>query len=117
MTTKKHLLEAATLIGESANEDGTWKVRVISEGKGSSGVYTAELLEKHHSAFDDILSFKNHPVGWDGPETRDFTMISGEIVGKTWVENDERGLKAIYANYRPDPEYKDNSAATARSSA
>lgn len=107
MTTKKHLLEAATLIGEPANEDGTWKVRVISEGKGSSGVYTAELLEKHHSAFDDILSFKNHPVGWDGPETRDFTMISGEIVGKTWVENDERGLKAIYANYRPDPEYKD----------
>lgn len=107
MTTTKHLLEAATLVSESASEDGTWKVKVISEGKGSSGVYTAELLENHHSAFDDLLSFKNHPVGWDGPETRDFTMISGEVVGKTWVENDERGLKAVYANYRPDPEYKD----------
>ena len=105
--TTKHLLEAATLVSESASEDGTWKIRVISEGRGSSGVYTASLLENHHHAFDNVLSFKNHPTGWDGPEARDFTMIAGEIVGETWVETDERGLKAIYANYRPDPEYKD----------
>lgn len=107
MTTTKHLLEAATLIGESAAEDGTWKVKVISEGKGSSGTYTATLLENHHHAFDNVLSFRNHPTGWDGPETRDFTMIAGEIKGETWVESDERGLKAIYANYLPDPEYKE----------
>lgn len=102
---KKHLLEAASLVSESASEDGTWKVRVISEGKGSSGTYTASLLENHHSAFDNVLSFKNHPVGWDGPQTRDFTMIAGEVVGETWVEKDERGLTSVYANYRPDPEY------------
>lgn len=107
MTIRKHILEAATLASESASADGTWKVRVISEGKGSSGVYTAELLENHHSAFDDVLSFKNHPTGWDGPETRDFTMIAGEIKGATWVETDERGLKAVYGNYLPDPEYRD----------
>lgn len=105
--TKRNLLEAASLVSESASEDGTWKVRLISEGKGSSGVYTAELLENHHSAFDDVLSFKNHPTGWDGPETRDFTMIAGEIKGSTWVETDERGLKAVYGNYLPDPEYRD----------
>lgn len=105
--TKRNLLEAASLVSESASEDGTWKVRLISEGKGSSGVYTAELLENHHSAFDDVLSFKNHPTGWDGPETRDFTMIAGEIKGATWVEVDERGLKAVYGNYLPDPEYRD----------
>ena len=102
---KKHLLEAASLVSESASEDGTWKVRVISEGKGSSGTYTASLLENHHSAFDNVLSFKNHPVGWDGPQSRDFTMIAGEVVGETWVEKDERGLTSVYANYRPDPEY------------
>lgn len=104
---KKHILEAASLVSESASEDGTWKVRVISEGKGSSGTYTAALLENHHQAFDNVLSFKNHPVGWDGPQSRDFTMIAGEIVGETWVEKDERGLTAVFANYRPDPEYAD----------
>lgn len=104
---KRHLLEAASLVAESASEDGTWKVRVISEGKGSSGIYPAELLENHHHAFDNVLSFKNHPVGWDGPQSRDFTMIAGEIVGETWVEKDERGLTAVFANYRPDPEYAD----------
>lgn len=102
---KKHLLEAASLVSEYASEDGTWKVRVISEGKGSSGVYPASLLENHHHAFDNVLSFKNHPVGWEGPQSRDFTMIAGEVVGETWVEKDERGLTSVYANYRPDPEY------------
>lgn len=110
MTKTKHLLESASLVGESASEDGTWRVKVISEGKGSSGTYTAALLENHHHAFDDLLSFKNHPTGWDGPETRDFTMISGQVVGETWVENDDRGLKAVYANYLPDPEYREKLA-------
>lgn len=105
--TTKHLLEAASLVSESANEDGTWRVKVISEGRGSSGIYTADLLENHHHAFNDVLSFKNHPTGWDGPESRDFTMIAGEIKGETWVDTDETGRKAIYANYLPDPEYKD----------
>lgn len=104
---KTHLLEAASLVSETPAKDGTWKIRLISEGKGSSGVYTKELLEKHHSAFDEILSFKNHPTGWDGPETRDFTMIVGKVVGETWIEKDERGLTAVYGNYLPDPEYRE----------
>ena len=103
----RHLLEAATLASESASADGTWKVRLISEGKGSSGTYTRELLEGHHRALDNLLSFKNHPTGWDGPQARDFTMIAGEIVGETWVENDDRGLASVYGNYLPDAEYAD----------
>lgn len=105
MSSKRHLLEAASLASESASEDGTWKVRLISEGKGSSGTYTRELLENHHSALNELLSFKNHPVGWDGPQSRDFTMIAGEIQGDVWIEQDERGLAAVYGNYLPDPEY------------
>lgn len=108
--TKRNLLEAATLVSESASDDGTWKVRLISEGRGSSGVYPASLLEGHHHAFDNVLSFKNHPTGWDGPQERDFTMIAGKVVGETWVERDERGLTAVYGNYLPDPEYKDKIA-------
>ena len=106
MSERKHLLEAATLLGESASEDGTWKVRLISEGRGSSGVYTASLLENHYHAFDNVLSFRNHPQWFEGPETRDFTMIAGQIQGETWVERDERGLVAIYGNYLPDEEYR-----------
>lgn len=106
----KYLLEAASLVADTASEDGTWKVRLISEGRGSSGIYTASLLENYHHAFNNVLSFRNHPGASEGPETRDFTMIAGKIVGETWVDTDERGLKAIYANYLPDPEYKDKIA-------
>src|SRR5690625_7567990 len=91
---RKHLLEAASLVSESASKDGTWKVRLISEGRGSSGIYTRELLENHHHAFNDVLSFKNHPGMWDGPQSRDFTMIAGERseerrVGTEWRSRGE----------------------------
>lgn len=100
-------MEAASLVGESAREDGAWKVLIISEGQGSSGYYSRELLEQYHSVFDDVLSFTNHPTGWDGPEDRDFTMIAGEIVGKTWVEDDERGMAAVYGWYLADEAHRD----------
>lgn len=104
---KRHLLEAASLVSESSAEDGTWEVRLISEGQGSSGIYTRELLENHHKALDDSLSFRNHPTGWDGPQSRDFTMIAGQVVGETWLAEDERGLLAVHGKYLPDPEYRD----------
>lgn len=104
---KRHLLEAARLVGESAREDGAWKVRLISEGQGSSGFYTRQLLEDFHTVLDDVLSFKNHPGEYEGPESRDFTMIVGEILGETWVEDDERGMAAVFGWWLPDPEYRD----------
>lgn len=104
---KRHLLEAATLVGESSRDDGAWKVRLISEGQGSSGFYSRDLLENYYHVFNDILSFNNHPVGWDGPESRNFTEIVGEIVGDVWVEDDERGMAAITGWYLPDPEHRD----------
>jgi hypothetical protein len=108
--TTKHLFEAATLVSESASEDGTWVVQLIAEGKGSSGTYPATLLENHHHAFDGVLSFKNHPQWFEGPETRDFTMLAGQVIGETWVDTNKQGKRAIFANYLPDPEYKDKLA-------
>ena len=107
MIKKQHLLEAATFAESAPREDGAWKVRLISEGQGSSGFYSRELLENYHSVLDDVLSFKNHPGEWEGPESRDFTMVVGEIIGETWVENDERDMAAVFGWYMPDPEYKD----------
>ena len=107
MTTKS-LLESATLV--ETTSEGPWKVRLISEGKGSSGIYSAQLLEKYHAAFDGVLSFENHPIGWDGPETRNFTQIVGKILGETWIETDDRGRVGVYGHYDPDPENRDRLA-------
>ncbi|MCK9600632.1 MAG: hypothetical protein M0R06_16425, partial [Sphaerochaeta sp.] len=103
--TTRNLFEAATLI-ESPTE-GLWKVRLISEGKGSSGIYPAQMLQEHYSAFNGpTLSFENHPTWADGPESRNFKQIVGQVVGETWVDVDERGKKGVYANWEPDPEHR-----------
>lgn len=104
MTTKS-LLESATLV--EAPAEGPWHIRIMSEGKGSSGIYSAELLENYHKAFSDALSFENHPTGFDGPESRNFTQIVGQVVGETWTDIDERGKKTIDANWDPDPDHRE----------
>lgn len=100
---KKHLLEAATLV-EADTEAETWKVRLINEGKGSSGVYSADLLREYGHAFNGAISFLNHPQA--GPETRNFTEIAGRVVGEVWNEVSEDGTLGLYANWRPDEDYR-----------
>ena len=102
----KNLLEAASLASTEPAADGSWAVRLISEGKGSSGVYTRELLENYYDAFDDVLSFLNHPSG--SPTDRNFTEIAGRIKKDSvrFVEEAD-GLGAIYGDYLPDPQYAD----------
>lgn len=106
--TTRNLLESATLV--EAPVEGPWKVRLISEGKGSSGIYPASLLENYGHAFNESLSFENHPIGWDGPETRNFTQIVGQVIGETWVDSDERGKMGVYANWEPDPDHRERLA-------
>src|SRR5690606_18575698 len=99
-----NLIEAGTVLSEDPSEDGTWRVRVIDEGLGSSGYYAAERLETYHHAFDYVVSFLNHPVS--GAEARNFTEIAGRVVGETWLDTAEDGTLGVYANWRPDPDYK-----------
>lgn len=100
---KKHLLEAATLV-EADTEAETWKVRLINEGRGSSGVYSAQLLEDYGHAFNGAISFLNHPAS--GPETRNFTEIAGRVQGEVWKEKGEDGTLGLYANWRPDDDHR-----------
>lgn len=102
-TTTKHVLEAATLIS-APDEAETWKVRLINEGRGSSGVYSRSLLENYGHAFNDSISFLNHPQG--GPETRNFSEIVGRVVGETWIETADDGTVGVYANWKPDSDYR-----------
>ena len=106
-TTKKSLIEVSSLVAERNEGKDSFKIRIIDEGQGSSGFYSAELLEKYYHVFEGVLSFKNHPTGWDGPESRDLTMIAGRI-GSVWTERDEKsGKVGIYGDFTPDPEYAD----------
>ena len=100
--TSKHLLEAATLASTEPSADGSWTVRLISEGRGSSGVYTRSLLENYFHAFEDVLSFLNHPV--EGPHERNFTEIAGRIKNARFQEDSE-GRAAIFGDYYPDEQY------------
>jgi len=99
----RNIVEAASLVSAPADGD-TWKVRLINEGRGSSGVYSAELLENYGHAFNNSISFLNHPA--DGPEARNFTEIVGRVVGNTWTERDSDGTLGVYANWEPDEDYK-----------
>lgn len=106
-TTKKNLIEVSSLVAERNEGKDSFKIRIIDEGQGSSGFYSAELLEKYYHVFEGVLSFKNHPTGWDGPESRDLTMIAGRV-GDVWTERDEKsGKVGIYGDFTPDPEYAD----------
>lgn len=100
---KRNIVEAASLVSAPTDE-GTWRVRLINEGRGSSGTYSAELLESYGHAFNGAISFLNHPA--DGPEARNFTEIVGRVVGETWTERDKDGTLGVYANWEPDEDYK-----------
>lgn len=100
----RNLVEAAALV-TAPSEGDTWKVRLINEGRGSSGVYSAQLLETYGHAFNNAVSFLNHPIG--GPETRNFTELVGRVVGSTWTERGEDGTLGVYANWEPDPDHKE----------
>lgn len=98
----KHLLEAAALSSTEPSADGSWAVRLISEGKGSSGVYTRQLLESYFHVFEDVLSFLNHPSG--EPHERNFTEIAGRIKNARFTTESD-GTAAIYGDYFPDAQY------------
>lgn len=68
MTARK-LFEAGKLV-EGKTSRGTWPIRIITEGKGSSGVYSRELLEAHKDVFANRPMFGNHPADPSKPWER-----------------------------------------------
>ena len=105
--TQARLYESAPLLKEASRDDGSFKVRLIDEGMGSSGYYPRETLEKYHSAFDDVLSFASHPKWDEEASNRDFRNIAGRILGETWTEEDRTGKLGVYGYYLPDPNYQE----------
>lgn len=90
---------------ERKSAKGTYPVTIITEGQGSSAYYSGDLLESQHSAFDNAVSFMDHPENPERPWERSVTRIGGRIVGETWTEKTEDGLVAVRGNWKPRKEY------------
>lgn len=67
--TSKRLYEAGAL-AEAKLSAGVWPIRIITEGKGSSGVYSRELLENSADIFAGRPMFGNHPKDPNKPWER-----------------------------------------------
>lgn len=95
-------------IESSGSGDGTYKVRIITEGKGSSATYSRELIQDPRSAsvMDGLKSFFDHPERSWAPEERSVLSIAGRFVPGT-IENadTEDGLAAAYGTFKPRKEY------------
>jgi hypothetical protein len=98
------LNETGTLVSQKAAA-GVFPVRIITEGKGSSGVYSAALLKEYASVFNGAPSFMNHPLDPQRPDKRDVTSIAGKIVSE--VQYEERdGVAGLYADLKVDSRWQ-----------
>jgi len=93
--------EAATLAPKRS--DGTYPVVLIDEGRGSTGIYSAELLKNSAHVFEGVPSFINHPIDPSKPHERDLNNIAGRI-SNVRVE-ERKGKVALVGTYKPRTEY------------
>ena len=99
--TRKYVQEASSLKAKSA--DGTYECVIITEGVGSTGVYSAELLERSVEVFENAPSYLNHPTEPWAPHLRPVESIAGRITGVTLGE--DNGRPALLGKYKPRTEY------------
>lgn len=97
-----YVQEAAKL--SARNDDGTYDVVIITEGTGSTGVYSGDLMRDDQAAlFENAPSFMNHPIDPSKPYQRDVMSISGRFFNLRAGVSE--GKKAILAKFKPRSEY------------
>lgn len=102
MTTR--LLEQGSLV-EAKRSNGTFPVRIITEGKGSSAVYPREVLERYKDVFAGRPMFRNHPKDPNRPEERGIEGIIGRL-GPVVEAREVDGVLGLYAEATiPDPQW------------
>jgi hypothetical protein len=110
MAQRKVLHEAGTLLAEGKTP-GTFRVCIITEGEGSTGVYSRDLLQKTHASgfFDEALSFMSHPKDPNKPWERPATDIWGQLVGGTTLEEHD-GILGLWGDFEPDDSHPEKRA-------
>jgi hypothetical protein len=99
------LVEQGTLESQAGNE-GVFRIKIITEGKGSSGVYSADLLEQYGEVFANRAMHMNHPRDPERPWERDILGIAART-SEVEVGTDEQGRRALYTNAKVRKEYRD----------
>lgn len=96
------LQESGTLVASKTSK-GTYPVRIITEGKGSSGTYSRELLQKPETqkAFEGVLSFMGHPLDPEKPHLRPVENIAGRMTGKVKGKEVD-GVYGLYSEFKPN---------------
>lgn len=99
MSTRKLLQESGTL--RKGASDGTYRVCIITEGTGSTGVYTREMLIREGDAFTGALSFMGHPADPSRPQDRALESIAGRLEGPVAAEEHD-GVLGLWSDFRPN---------------
>lgn len=94
------LQESAGRVRTARNTDGTFNIVLITEGEGSTGIYSAELMNEHSAAtFENVGSHPNHPVDSAQPERRDPMGLIGRVI--EIHPGDDRGKRALLGRFKP----------------
>jgi hypothetical protein len=101
----RKLVEQGTLV-KAKGQDGVFPIRIITEGKGSSGTYSRELLEQYGSVFANRAMHMNHPKDPSQPWERDVLGIAART-GEVRVGEDEQGRVALYTEAKVRKEYRE----------
>lgn len=88
MTIIREHYEVAELA--TTKDNGIYEVTLITEGKGSSGVYYREFLERYGAqTFNTgVLNFYNHTPWFADPSERDITTVASKIL-ESWYTVEE----------------------------
>lgn len=88
----------------SAPKNGTIPVRIIVEGEGSSGIYSADVLKKSAQAFESKPMFVGHPDDPNRPDQRKITDAVAKT-GKVTVGETSDGRTALFTEATPRSDY------------
>lgn len=88
---------------------GIFEVKLISEGWGSSGYYSKEMLEEYGPKVftKNMLSYANHSTQEELESGRDITKIVGKYTEDASGREDENGKYALYAPLKVRSEWID----------
>lgn len=104
MTFRK-LHESGSLV-ESKSSGGKFPIRIITEGKGSSGTYRKEVLEAYKDAFAGRPMFFDHPNDAEKPWERSVKNIVGRLDPNVEYREVD-GVAGLYTEASvPNPEHQ-----------
>lgn len=93
MTNRVRVQEYAPVSELSGGSGGIYEVTLISEGAGSSGYYSREVLEQYGPITfgPDVPNFYNHVAWYEGMEMRDIRTAASKILESWFAVEDGVG--------------------------